>query len=346
MPNHNFNSLRGRIEVIKISSTALETNLLGDPASREVAIYLPEGYDDGQQHYPLFVDLVGFTGSGLSHLGWSAFAETVPQRLDRLVDEGKMGQVVLALPDCFTSLGGNQYINSAAMGNWADFLVADMIPAIESQFRIIRGREHRAVFGKSSGGYGAMVHGLLYADYWGAIACHSGDMGFEWVYRQDLPQLVRELANYDLSVTSFIEHIRSTRKIGDKDMHLLMMLAMAATYDPNPDQPLGIQLPVTLDTCELIQERWARWMAWDPLTLIQQQGCLQNIDKLKGIYIDCGLTDQYNLVYGARRMHKVLQSHGSRHLYEEFEDNHSGINYRMDHSLPYLYHALTGGSSS
>ena len=91
MPVHPFEPPRGRIETLTIDSAALRGNLLGDPAARRVAVYLPEGYDASDADYPLFVDLVGFTGSGMKHLGWQAFAENVPQRLDRLVAAGAMG---------------------------------------------------------------------------------------------------------------------------------------------------------------------------------------------------------------------------------------------------------------
>ena len=57
-----------------------------------------------------------------------------------------MGEVIIALPDCFTTLGGNQYINSLAIGNWADFLTKEMIPIIEEKFPVKRGRENRGVF--------------------------------------------------------------------------------------------------------------------------------------------------------------------------------------------------------
>ena len=122
MPTHNFNSLKGHIEIIVVHSTALEGNLLGDPVDREVAVYLPPGYETSGKEYPLLVDLVGFTGSGLAHAAWKGFGESVPQRVERLIEAGKMGEVVIALPDCFTSLGGNQYIDSLAMGNWATYL--------------------------------------------------------------------------------------------------------------------------------------------------------------------------------------------------------------------------------
>src|SRR5438477_9399094 len=122
----------GSVSRITIVSQALESNMLGDPSARVVDVYLPARHDG--QGLPLLVDLVGFTGSGLSHTNWVGFRENLPERLDRLIGEQLMSPVVVAFPDCFTRLGGNQYINSAAMGAWEDYLLHEMLPAIEQRF--------------------------------------------------------------------------------------------------------------------------------------------------------------------------------------------------------------------
>lgn len=339
MPQHPFARPRGRIETIQVSSDALKNNVLGDPVERSVAVYLPEGYDDGTEDYPLFVDIVGFTGSGFKHIGWSAFQENVPQQIDRLVAEGKMGPVIVAFPDCFTSLGGNQYVNSSAMGNWEDFLCDEMVPALEKAFRVRA--DSRAIFGKSSGGYGAIVHGMRRAEAWDAIACHSGDMDFEICYRSDFPGVLRALSTYDFNIRAFVDKVHSGRKVLGGDFHNLMILAMAASYDPDPDEPYGIRLPVTTDTCEIIEDRWQNWLAWDPVRMVDSTDAQHNLKQLKGLFIDCGTKDQYNLVYGARQLTQKLQLLGIDHRYEEFPDNHSTIDYRMDVSLPFLYKALS-----
>ena len=340
MPAHPFTRPRGRIEVIEVHSEALKNNLLGDPVDRSVAVYLPEGYDQSTDDYPLMVDIVGFTGSGFSHVGWKAFQENVPQQVDRLIASSAMGQVIVAFPDCFTSLGGNQYINSAAMGHWEDFLCDEMVPVLENHFRIRQGRDHRAIFGKSSGGYGSLVHGLHRADTWAAIACHSGDLDFELCYRGDFPGVLRALSNYDHNICAYIEKIHGAKKVHGSEFHNLMMLAMAASYDPDPESPYGVRLPVTTDTCEMIEERWVNWLAWDPVRMIDHKEAQQNLKSLKGLFIDCGLKDQYNLVYGARQLNRKLEALGIDHRYEEFPDNHSTVDYRMDISLPYLYQAI------
>ena len=102
---------------------------------------------------------------------------------------------------------------------------------------------------------------------------------------------------------------------------------MAATYDPVPKKFCGIQLPVTTDTCEVISSRWKNWLDWDPINLVDKY--YKNLVSLKLLWIDCGTKDQYNLLYGARRFTKKLQSFKINHTYEEFEDNHSSIDYRL-----------------
>src|SRR3546814_18590004 len=101
-----------------------------------------------------------------------------------------MPPVVVAFPDCFTRLGGNQYINSAATGPWEDILLQEVVPLVEQRFGC-GGAGRRGVFGKSSGGYGAIAHALKHADFWAAAACHSGAMGFELCYLPERPAPLR-----------------------------------------------------------------------------------------------------------------------------------------------------------
>ena len=134
----------GSVSRIGVESEVLKRNMLGDPSLRVVDVYLPAGHDG--QGLPLLVDLVGFTGSGLSHTNWTGFRENLPERLDRLIGGQRMPPVVIAFPDCFTRLGGNQYINSASTGPWEDYLLYEMLPMIERRYGC-GGPGRRGVFG-------------------------------------------------------------------------------------------------------------------------------------------------------------------------------------------------------
>lgn len=326
----------GAVHQVWVEGPTLATNMLGDPTTRRVDVYVPHGHNG--RGLPLLVDIVGFTGGGPAHTNWKNFGENLPERLDRLIGSGAMAPCVVAFPDCFTRLGGNQYINSIAMGNWADFLIQDCVPSIERRFEC-GGTGRRGLFGKSSGGFGAFVHALLYPEFWAAAASHSGDMGHELCHLPEFPGVLRSLAKHKGSIEGWLKAFYEKPKTPDSDVHVLMMFAMCASYDPDPSAYWGVRLPVDPHTCELIPDRWANFMKWDPLTIAAERA--EGLKSLKALYFDCGDVDQYNLVYGARRMTRLLKSRGVPHVYEEFADNHSSVDYRMDMSLPILAKALS-----
>ena len=350
----------GEVVVLEHTSAILKDNPLRDPHIRKLAAWLPPGYD-GKRRFPVLYDLVGFTGSGLAHVAWKPFGDNLPERAARLMRDGKMGPAILVFPDCFTSLGGNQYVNSSAIGAYADYLTREIIPFVDREFRTLASREHRGCFGKSSGGYGAMLHGMKYAKYWGAIANHSGDAYFDFVYWHDWPNTLNELGKYrapkrragrydaskykhlsngrdDGRIRRFLQSVWREEKLSAAEGHAIMNLCMAATYDPDPRAPLGYRVPFNLETGEPIEERWREWRKHDPINLVARYRA--NLKSLKGIYIDCGWRDQYHIHFGSRILSARLTAAGVRHTYEEFDDNHSDIDYRMDVSLPFLYRAL------
>ena len=76
----------------------------------------------------------------------------------------------------------------------------------------------------------------------------------------------------------------------------------------------------------------------DPVRLVERYR--KNLSSLRGLWIDCGWRDQYRIHYGSRRLSEQLRKHRVTHRYEEFDATHSGIDYRMERSLPFLARAL------
>lgn len=353
----------GRIVVLEHVSRVLAGNPLGDPHVRKLHVWLPPQYDTASaKRFPVLFDLAGYTGSGPAHLAWRAFDENIPERAARLVHDKHMAPAILVFPDCFTSLGGNQYINSSAIGRYADYLTRELIPTVDREFRTRASRESRGCFGKSSGGYGAIVHAMKYAAYWGAVANHSGDAYFDFCYRADWPNTLHTLERHatparragkvdvarnaaklapgldDGRVRRFLEHIWRKERPGGSEVHALMNLAMAASYDPDPRAPNGFRLPFDLETGAIIPARWAKWLAHDPVHMVRAHRA--GLKSMRGIWIDCGWHDQYHIHYGTRQLSLALAKAGIVHSYEEFDDTHSGIDYRMERSLPFLTRVL------
>ena len=353
----------GRLEVLEHTSSVLADNALGDPHVRELPVWVPPQYDsDSERHFPVLFYLAGFTGSGLAHVGWRNFDDSLPERAARLIATEAMAPVIIVFPDCFTALGGNQYVNSSAVGRYADYLTRELIPFVDGEFRTLAAREHRGCLGKSSGGYGAIIHGMKYAQHWGAIANHSGDAYFDFVYQPGWPETLDVLARHrrrkrregtidmrretrgtgdgvdDGRIRRFLKHFWDRPNPTGAEINCLMHVAMAATYDPDPDAPLGFRVPFDLETGEMLPKRWRRWLRHDPVRLVERYR--DNLVSLRGIFIDCGWRDQYRIHYGTRLLSLRLHDHGIAHRYEEFDGTHSSIDYRMDRSLPYLVNAL------
>jgi enterochelin esterase-like enzyme len=326
---------RGRIVEESLESELLRGNPLGDPSEREVLVYLPPGYDG--RELPVVYGLVGYTGTGRMLLNADPLLEDLRTKMDRLIAEGRCGPMIVVMPDCFTKVGGNQYINSSATGPYEHYLLQEVIPLVEERYACGR----RAVWGKSSGGYGAMVLGMRHPDIFSALASHSGDAAFEYCYIPDFPKALRAFRDAG-GPEAWLEGYWQRPDRRRKDlMPVLNALGMAAHYSPNPESTtMGIDFPFDLETGEFRPEVWERWREWDPVNMLERYA--DNLRRLRLVYIDCGTEDEFNLIWGARALHAKLEALGVPHRYEEFDDGHMNVTYRYDISLPLLYDALTG----
>ncbi len=133
----------GRIHHSRIESRALQGNPLDNPATRDLYLYLPPAYDrDAARRFPVAYVLTGFTGRGRMLLNDNAFTPNIAERMDALIASGSAREMILVLPDCFTRLGGSQYINSLATGAYEDHLIAELIPFVDDNFRTLRAKSN------------------------------------------------------------------------------------------------------------------------------------------------------------------------------------------------------------
>ena len=123
-------SLENRLITLQHNSSVLANNPLGDPSQRPVNVYLPKAYYDRRRtnrRFAVLYSLAGFTGAGPGQLNWKGFEENLLERLERLITSKKMAPTIVVFPDCFTAFGGTQYINSSAIGNYADYLNRELV---------------------------------------------------------------------------------------------------------------------------------------------------------------------------------------------------------------------------
>ena len=329
---------KGTVVTERVTSRVLEGNLPGDPHVRDLHVYLPPGYERGSERYPVAWCLSGFTGRGRMLLNDNPWSPGIADRMDALLADGRAKPMILALPDCFTHIGGSQYINSPALGRYEDHVIEELVPLVDSRFRTLAAPEHRGVIGKSSGGYGALMLGMRHPEIFGALVSHSGDLLFEYCYKRDFGPALRAIQAGG-GLAPWLAKFRASPRKRHADIAALNIIAMAAAYSPNVGAPSPYcDLPFDLETGAFDENVWKRWLQWDPLYLIDRHaGALK---KLRLLYLDCGREDEFYLELGARCFVKRLRELGIRHEYEEFEDGHMNVAYRMDGSLPKVSHAL------
>jgi enterochelin esterase family protein len=330
---------RGRVVLDRIDSRVLAHNPLGDPSSRALPVYLPPGYDDSKtKRYPTLYLLAGFAGSGPAMLNRSAFGEAIDQRLDRLIGAGAMKPCVVVLPDCMTSFGGSQYLSSRATGRYEEHLAVELVRFVDARYRTLAGASHRGVAGKSSGGYGALVHAMKHPDVFGACASHSGDIGFELGYMPDFPKAATDIGKAG-GLVAWMKRFRASPKKSHAQFTTMNVVAMAACYSPHPKLPFGLELPFDVETAEIVPRVWEKWLEQDPLRMLA--GHAKALRALRLLYLDAGTKDEFNLHFGARRFAKRARALGVRVVHEEFDDGHMDTSYRYDVSLPKLAAVLS-----
>ena len=136
----------GRIDELEIESEALRGNALGDPNVRPLWVYVPPGYDDdSERRFPCVYVIQGLTGQLDMWRNREAFRPNYPENIDALFGSGEAPPTLVAFVDCWTSIGGSQFLNSPATGRYQDFLCDEVVAFVDARYRTIADRDHREI---------------------------------------------------------------------------------------------------------------------------------------------------------------------------------------------------------
>lgn len=321
---------QGTVMVLQHESNVLKNNPLGDPYKRDLYVYLPPNYEaENDKNFPTVYCLSGFTGRGKMMLNDTAFAPNLAERLDKLIAEKTIKPMIVVMPDCFTYYGGSQYINSSATGNYEDYLIQEIVPFVDENLRTIRDKNSRAVCGKSSGGYGALVLAMRHSDIFGLAASIAGDCYFNYCYLPDFPKTFRAVKGNPKKLVEKMWNEES--KKGKDDFAALNIIGMSACYSPNPDSEYGYDLPFDLETGEIVSDVLVRWIRHDPIFLVEKYE--KELKSLKLLFIDAGIHDEFALDIGANIFCERLKKYDIPHIHEEFDGGHFNINYRYNRTF-------------
>jgi S-formylglutathione hydrolase FrmB len=329
--------LAGRIDEHVFTSELLRGNPLGDPAERPLWVYLPPGYeDDPQRRYPSVYVIQGYTGHLAMWRNRAPYRQPFPETADAVFASGQAPPVIMVYVDAWTRYGGSQFVDSPGTGRYHSYLCDEVVPWVDQHYRTLPAAAHRAITGKSSGGFGAMITPMLRPDLFGALASHAGDSLYELCYLPEFGKCARHLRDYDGDIgrwwADFSSRVSFTR---EADQDLLMLLGVSACFSAREDG--GAELPFVPETGVLRPEIWQRWLDWDPVRMVPRYAAA--LRGLRGIWLDAGTRDQWFLDLGAQAVRAALSQAGVPDevvRFELFDATHMGIDYRYPLSLAWL----------
>jgi S-formylglutathione hydrolase FrmB len=262
-----------------------------------------------------------------------------PELADQLFAKKQAPPCIVVYVDCWTRLGGSQFLDSPGTGEYHSYLCNEVVPFVDGKYRTLPSAAHRGIMGKSSGGYGAMVTPMLRPDLFGGLATHAGDALFETCYLPAFRDAVRALRDHcGGSFEAFWARQRTEPPLREPwEMHLLNDYCMAACYSADEDGT--VRLPYDTVTGRLLPDVWERWLAWDPVRMVSRHG--PALRSLRAIYIDAGERDQYFLDLGAEAFRLELEAIGVQDVsFELFNGTHTAVEYRYPLALRYLAERL------
>ena len=328
------------------TSEILEGNAMGDPHRRKLPVYLPPDYSDRRKDpYPVVFLLAGWSGRGAHYLSdGGVFSWSIPERLDRLIASKQMPPVIVVFPDCSSRLGASQYVNSSVNGNYMDYLCDELVQWVDRRFHTHGSRDFRGVIGHSSGGFGALICGMLRSDRFSAICSSAGDSWYDYLYRHTIPMTISTLRAAG-GIKSFVDQFLASPNprglLGPSAEITMLNLSMPSCYTPNPNVPVIMgDLWFELESGKLIDDVFKRLLAWDPINLVDQH--VTELRGLSWIHLEAGIDDEFGLQLGHRQIAAKLAAHGIDHVIEEYPGRHGGHHYRMPDRIARMVERMLG----
>jgi len=323
----------GTLVEATVTSAALKRNLLGDPGESGVAIYLPPNYATSpERRYPTLYLLHGYV-TGVEVFGARAGTPgfqgmQLVATMDGLIGRGAAREMIVVVPNGRNAYFGSFYTNSSVTGGWEDFIAQELVSWIDAKYRTIPRPESRGIAGHSMGGYGAIMLAMKHPDVFSTLyALSPCCLGLEADIGRDSQAWLKAM-----QLQSRDQLQPRPRSLAE--FYPTVMIALSAAFSPNPDKPpLYVDLPFRENNGRLVvnDAAYSRWRSKMPLYLVEQYR--ENLEKLKGIYLDYGALEEFSHIrMTTRAFAEELSSRGIPHTFEVYAggDHENKIRERIE----------------
>lgn len=301
--------LKGTVIHERFLAPSIVGNPAGEDAMRRLTIYLPPGYYQSKQHYPVIYFLHGMYGEDSATMD----DLEINNLLDTAINSKHIKPVIFVLPNSFTKYKGSFYTNSILTGKWADYIARDVINYIDKNYRTIANKESRGICGASMGGNGALKMGMLYPDVFSCIYANT-PATLNW----------SDGINTSLEAFRIISEARNDSDIFN-NVSATIMVDLARTYSPDLNKPpFYADMPAYYIADNLIIDTSVvnKWTQNFATSMIDSH--LTALRSLKAIKIDWGRNDAGRHVpVTCLQFSKKLEWYGINHFAEEYLGGHA-----------------------
>lgn len=301
---------QGTVVFDSIRSEALARNLAGDSPERELTVYLPPGYASSDKRYPVVYMLHGFL-TRIKNRVWLDPSIHVDTLLDSLFTMEGIAPFIMVMPDGDNRYHGSFYGSSPVIGDYERYIVHEIPEFMEKHYRVIPGREGRALTGHSMGGFGAAYLGLKYADRYAALGIMSAHLN----------KYAGKFADY-----SGVPNPTTWEEWEAMDWHIQATYALCAAFSPAPGSPpFYVEPPWTFKNGRAVQSDrvWERLRRISPPAMVSRYA--PNLKSYKGIIMTVGTEEDPGDLPEDEEFHDILQRHGIRHEYHQIYGTHLSV---------------------
>ncbi|MBD2755268.1 alpha/beta hydrolase [Spirosoma validum] len=317
------NPQKGKLIIEKFLAPSLQGNHAGEDPMRRITIYLPPGYEESKQRYPVIYFLHG----GMDVLGDSIVMAwwRLHELMDAAILKGHIHPMILVLPNSDAKLGAGFYTNSTLTGNWSDYIGKDVVAYIDKRYRTIANRNSRGLSGHSMGGNGALKIGMLYPEVFGTVYAHSpANLG--WAAEFSLNASFFKGMDSYRNQYSIAEIQDDLFKRGDgTKFYMKAMANLARAYSPDEAGKtfLSAKMPVSYsgDRMMVDEETKRKWEANFPINMIESH--LPGLKSLNALKLDWGRNEEArNVPIASLEFSKKLEVNQVKHFAEEYLGGH------------------------
>lgn len=324
-----FATLHGspHFQAISIPGKTLEDNPLGDPVQRRVAVFTPKLPRFTSKLLTVYY-LPGYGGSSEDFLGPNGddFAASFQQ----MADNGMALRMVV--PDCRNRWGGSQYLNSPAQGNYADYILDEVIPILEKHFGTPATPRDRIIAGHSSGGFGALRIAMMAPERFGAVIALSPDTDFEITHKH----LAQEHVVKSVTAEQMNSYIAPQKDMVRPSSNLVqIMLGLSAAYAPKGPTEPGLFHWLYDDKGRWQDEVWQNWLEEDPVVIARRNPHV--FMPYHRIYLDGAEHDEFGAQKGAKVLRDLIKPYTRIHFYESPGGHADHIEERLARGLEWVF---------